>query len=1367
MKSLRLALAALAVVMPLSLSAAPAPWDAAPFAGTPQEVLAAAATVSPADAELVILLDESRYQFAPDGTSTSVHRRVYRVIAQSAVEDWGTVSSIWAPWYEERPTIQARVITKDGTVHQLDAAAISEAPGPEDSLDIFSDNRVIRAPLPAVAEGSVVEQVITRKQRSPIAGAGMADAFEFGSWVPIEKARLVITKPESLAFNLENRTSPSIEPVKTSADGQQTMTWEAGPLKKIEFFEWNLPSDLSNRPYVAFSTGKSWQDLATKYNEIVERQLASSSMAAIAKEAIGSAKSRAEKIDSVLAYVQRHVRYAGVELGEGSIVPRTPDTVLQNRYGDCKDKATLVVSLLRANGIPANVVLLRAGSDLDVNPRLPGLGLFNHAIVRVSGEPGMWIDPTDEFSRAGELPVMDQGRNVLVVDPKTTQLVTTPEADGSANHVIETRVVTLKEEGKGSIVETSEPRGAQESSMRRFSATSEKKEYRESLEEYVQSYYGAKTLKNVETSDPHDLTKPFKLTVEADETVRAQTGGGEAAVAIIAPSILGDLPYGMRRWVDPEQLEGEEKTKALARERKHDFVFKPFTREWHYRIASPTGFAPRPLPENETVKLGTTTLTMRYEKTPDNTVLATVYFDSGKRRLTADELRATQKAINEFEKRGPIIIGFDQIGQLRLSEGDVSGALTEFSRLETMHPKEARHQVDYARALLVGGMGEAARREIDRALAIEPGYAQGHRMRGAILEHDLFGRPYRKGFDRKGSIASYQKARELDPKNVDFRKELANMLTVGDNGVRFTKGSDLDAAIKEYRSIIDELKDNSVEGDLVLALVRAERFKELREIAPKLEDEKRRHFARVFAAAALEGSAAAIREASTLDATERNSTLSTSGGLLLASRRYAVAADLLEAAMQGSPTTEQRARVETIRKARKFEDMKLDEKDPRTVITRLSYALVAGQMTLESFSKFFTADEQKLIASMDEDESWLAGGETILSAAREQSLPLEFYADLGLSSVQYSVEGDDTTGYRVKTRTQNQRGTDETFYVVREGDRYAVSASTKVPGLIGLSALRFLDAKQNDAARLWLNWAREEFVPRSGDDPVAGLPFTRLWSKNRSSATEDEMRTAAASLMVQKDLADRALPILEKALAAAKDDAAREPIELSLAMLHLSKKDSAKLLPIAKALTARYPDSTAAFELFVASSALAQKPADIEAAARERLVRLPKNAEAMRALGEAAMLKGDYKIAATRFEDVLGGFEPNANDYNSAAWNALFFTGADIKHALEQARQSIELSGNASAPMHTLATLYAEAGKSLEAREALMQSMDVAGRDEPASHDWYVLGRIAENYGAKEAAIDAYKRVEKPERLDASDTYILAERRLKALAAKP
>ena len=73
-----------------------------------------------------------------------------------------------------------------------------------------------------------------------------------------------------------------------------------------------------------------------------------------------------------------------------------------------------------------------------------------------------------------------------------------------------------------------------------------------------------------------------------------------------------------------------------------------------------------------------------------------------------------------------------------------------------------------------------------------------------------------------------------------------------------------------------------------------------------------------------------------------------------------------------------------------------------------------------------------------------------------------------------------------------------------------------------------------------------------------------------------------------------------------------------------------------------------------------------------------------------------------------------------------------------------------------------ESGKSVEARQALLKGMDKRGTDDPASDDWFVLGRIAENYGVRDVAIAAYKRVEKGE-LTGTTTWELTQRRIAAM----
>jgi tetratricopeptide (TPR) repeat protein len=1352
-RRVRGALAFVAFLLASPLFAAGDPWDGAPLSADPKALLAAAEAVPAGEAGVVVLLDEATHTFDERGGSVSTQRIVYRIANDSAIDQWGSANARWAPWYQEKPQIQARVITKDGSVHTLDGSALVEAPAPEESLDIFSDNRVIRAPLPAVAVGSVIEQLITYKSKESLYDAASSDLFFFGGYQPVHHARFVIDAPSSLKLQFVNNAK--IEPRKEEKDGRQHIVFEGGPYARKDDFEWELPFDVAPLPWIGVSTAASWQDLAKRYSEIVEKQIADAGLDKQLREAVGGESKKREVVAKALAWIQKHVRYAGVEVGESSVVPRAPQTVLANRYGDCKDKATLLVALLRAAGIQAHVALLRAGEDFDVPRELPGLGMFNHAIVVVDGEQPMWVDPTDEYSRAGDLPLMDQGRLALIASTETTALTKTPESESKTNRTIETRTFTLAEEGKASVVEITEATGAEESTIRRFYAATDRKKYREQMEEYAKDYYSAKAMSKLDVNDPHDLATPFQIRMEATDAERGMSMDGEAAVAIFPSGFVQSVPWSLRDLEEEKDDAAKEKKR-----RKNDFVFtRPFVREWRYRVVPPAGFVPRTLPQNETLRLGTMSVAKEFNIESDGTVAATFRFDTGKRRLTAAEVEETKKAVRDFAQSKAVMIGFDQRGQLELAKGNISAALAEFRKLAAAHPKEGRHQVEIAKALLAGGMGDAAREQIAKAIALEPSYARAHRMHGIILQHDLFGRPYRKGFDLKAAIAAYRKAKELDPKDIGIRAELAKLLEYGEEGLLFGKNASLNDAIAEYRSLIDEFHDERFEPELHLALAHAQRFDELAAAAKKSTQPEQQSLWRVVVAGAKDGSQAAIREASSEDQSQRKEVLRSAASVLLSLRMYGTAADLIEEAMQGSPSAEGRQQVEGLRKAKRYEEIPLPKDDPKSVVKKMVLEGSLVEMTPERLAQFFTADEKSFLDSDAQRAEWRLTRTVLLNIARKQGLPLEFYADIGMGTMQAVQDGDDATGYRIRLRNNNPgaSGRDETLFVVREGNEYKISATRKSPPLIGISVMRLLDAGKNDAARQWLNWAREEFPVRGDDDPLASLPFSRYWQKSKQSATPEEMRVAAAMLMLSKELSGRALPILT----AAKD------VDHALALALVANDDFTNALPVAQRLLAAQPESATAFDLTTAILSRLGRGDEVIKLANERLARLPKDDDALRALAGAAMNKGDYATCDKYYRQVIEELRPNSNDYNNIAWNALL-SGAHLDRALDEARQAMELPGAGPALLHTLASLYAETGKSLEAREALLQSMDDAGRDEPADHDWYVLGRIAENYGATDAALAAYKRVEKPkDEAVAASTYVLAARRMKELKASP
>ncbi len=1345
--------AVFAAVLTLSATSLVAsdPWDTAAFTSDPKELVAAAEKVSAGDVGFVVLLDEANYSFEADGKSHTTQRHILRIVDDSAIEALGTIEVPWAPWYNDRPTVTARVISKDGTVHTLDSKAIIEAPARED-LDIFSDNRVLRAPLPGVAVGSVIEYVIEFNGNNPIGDAGASDIFVLGGYAPTQRTRMTIDGPSTLEPRIVNKTD--LQAKTEEKNGRRVTTFESGRIEGRKDFENYLPFDTISLPYIAFSTGASWRNLATRYGEIVDKQIAGNDLEKFVHDAIGNATDRRDVIARALAAVEKNVRYAGVEVGESSIVPRPPRTVLGNKYGDCKDKATLLVAMLRKVGIAAHVALLRAGQDFDVHPDLPGMGRFNHAIVRVDAtakDPAMWVDPTDDFAHAGDLPSQDQGRLALIAAGDTSALTKTPETPASANKYSETRIYTLPEDGKAHVVEITETvTGSEDSFQRHYYAESDRTKYREQIESYVKSYYSAKKLEKVEATDPHDLTKPFRVTIEASEADTGVARDGDAAVAFHPANLFNWLPFPLRNYGDDHAEESRKK-------RVGDFVFPSAgMREWTYRIVPPAGYTVRTLPPNETTKIGTTTLTKEYASQPDGSVTAVLRFESGKRRISASDFEETRAALRKAFESKPTIIGFDLVGQARLNAGDVAGALAEFRKLALLHPKEAQHHIEIARALLIGGLGDAAREEIRRAVALEPSNAHAQAALAGILEYDLLGRLLRKGFDMDGAVVALRKAKEIDPKNADYRGALGKLLTYGADGTEYGPGAKLDESIAEYRAVakdIGEKEAKQFDADLMHALAHAGRFAEMKDLAKTVQDTQLRETGRITAIAATEGSAAALHELGAFDANTRRGYAQTIAQTLLNLRLYPQATELFDAATQGAPNASSaRPFIEALKKTRRLEEIAIDPKEPRAIVQTMILDMVHNDFP--ALKKLFAFDV-KPVESEDDDEDPLSVMRTMTSGG---NMPPAVVGDLSFGTMRVLSDGNDKTGYRLRLRGENGVNM-PTLFVVRQNGGYIIRASTFLVDTVGAAVLAFADAGDLETARTWLNWLREDVQAGGGDDPLRGMPFASLWPKDNAAANVDEIRTAAASLMLRRG-DDRSVPIL-LAMREKANDRTKSWIDVALSAAYANRKDWKSVVPIAERLHTAYPDSDNAFSTHVFSLSLSGRNAEAEELAKKRLSKKPKDDEALRALSSNAANAHDYAAAAKYAEQIVDELSPTQNDYNNAAWFELF--AGNVTHAMENARRATaEESQTSAAALHTLATLYAETGKNIEARDALIRTLDKSRRDQPDSSDWYVLGRMAENYGVREAALAAYKRVLKKEG-DGASVWELAQRRLAAM----
>jgi hypothetical protein len=213
------------------------PWSAPHFSIDPKILYqAASAAPAPDGANVTVLCEDEHFTFDDAGRMVHVGHSIYKVLTQKGAEGWDSLSVGWEPWLESRPIIRARVIAPDFTVHTLDANTITEAPARGGDYKTYSDDKRLRAPLPAIAPGAVVEEEYNVTETTPLFAAGRVGRFVLGQEdVPVAHSRVVFDAPAALPLRINLQLLPGIKPVRTETGGRVNLTYDVGPLDAIRF----------------------------------------------------------------------------------------------------------------------------------------------------------------------------------------------------------------------------------------------------------------------------------------------------------------------------------------------------------------------------------------------------------------------------------------------------------------------------------------------------------------------------------------------------------------------------------------------------------------------------------------------------------------------------------------------------------------------------------------------------------------------------------------------------------------------------------------------------------------------------------------------------------------------------------------------------------------------------------------------------------------------------------------------------------------------------------------------------------------------------------------------------------------------------
>jgi tetratricopeptide (TPR) repeat protein len=1336
---------------------------------------------------VTVLFEQERYVLSADGRTVQTHQLVYRIEDKEGVEEWNQTSVEWDPWYQERPSIKARVIGTDGKVSELDAKTLTDVPAKNESEDTFSDSRIYKGPLPGVAVGSIVEEETVVTDKSPFfAGGGIYRTY-FSRAVPLVRSRLVVVAPEGVelktkAHSLPDSTAPQIEAHGTN----RTYVWDLSTVPESVNSDIALATDKPRSVFVEFATGVSWASVASAYRQLSDSQIQPEQVKSLVA-GLPTGDSMAT-IAALVAKLHKEIRYTGIEFGESALKPQTPGEVLKRHYGDCKDKAALLVGMLRASGIPAELALLSTGPGYDVGAELAGMNQFNHAIVHVpagkNGRQELWIDATAEFTKVGDLPYPDQGRMALLIAEGTTGLTQIPEAKPTDSVDVETREFELKQFGPARVVETSSTTGHIDADYRYRYGGAETKSTKEDLEAYAKRFYNAKALTHTEHTDGSDLNKPFVLRLEMDKAARGTSDIGGAAVGIPPAGTMTMLP----RWffdeseADETKLTEEQKADlAKAKlQRAEDYQVQPYIEEVRYRVVVPEGFVPRALPEDQTVHMGPAVMTRHYaEETVagKKVVTAVMRFDTVKPRYTVDEALALKKAAVEQNKLQYILLQFDQVGAKAIAEGKVRDGLSADRALIAAHPDDAMHHVQLSAALLGVGLGDEAKTEARRATELDPKLQIAWLQLGVSLEHNNIGVRFAKGFDRKGALEAYRKAETLDTENIVPVVDLAVLSEYNDEGERYAAGSNLADAVKAYRSLktIDPNSGDAYEDSLLFALLYDKKYLDVLAELKTLPMNATRDAMAVTAAVAAgnngEGDVAAGLKRADLVAggdQQKSAALRLAGLELIRLERYALAAEMLKAATAGQTDSAQMAQQITIFATLKHADTTpLPATDPKAPVRLMFVSVMTGTMEKEEanfLDRNAYATEKEWQANVKHNSD--ASGVMRTMAAQAQ-LPMAVMRDIVLGNAKLTATGDDTKGYR--TTMTSLGAPTQSLFVTKDDGRYRIVAEGKDAAEVGNYALYLLAHGREAEARNLLDWKRELVHKGGGDDPLEGMLFPRFWttgSASTANAGADAIRIAALALTLTKPSSQT--PI-EPALAALKtaSGAAATDLELLLAGAYINREDYKTAEVYSDKLLKEYPDSVTAIQT---AGRIYLGTGEFKAWSemlKTRLETKPGDRDLLGQAAEEAEAEQDFGRARADLQQIVDAGKATSSDYNSYGWLGLFDNHLDQK-TTEAAQQANQLTKSSNfSVMHTLACVYAAEGKTTEARQLLLAAMATRNESEPSEEVWFGLGLTYEQFGAKEAAIAAYKRVEKPEgRLDSPvSTYLLAQKHLKGLGA--
>lgn len=464
------------------------------------------------------------YRFERDGTGQRELNLRVKVQSDAGVERFGQLIFGYSSASEKLDMDFVRVRKADGTVVNAAATDIQDLTAPvAREAPIYTDLRQKHITVPGLRPGDTLEYHIVWTMHTPLAQNHFWAEHNF-----IKKGAIVLD--DMLTINIPStskvklKTEPGFEPTIKEQDGRSIYSWKHANLKPdseeddkdkdkdSEQAETGEEDADEFHPDVQMTTFQSWDEVGQWYAALQrDRIVPDEKIKLKAEEIIKGQTTEKEKAQALYEYVAKNFRYVSLSLGQGRYQPHAAADVMVNQYGDCKDKHTLLASMLAAAGLRAYPVLMNSARKLDID--VPSPGQFDHVISAIPlGNETLWADTTAEIAPVGLLsPRLRNKKALMIPTSGPAHLETTPAEPPFLSSELVTVEGTVDDLGKISAHAHLVLHGDSEMFMRYMFRRTPKSSWK-SLGFYLGMASGVTgEVTDITTTDPADLEKPFEV----------------------------------------------------------------------------------------------------------------------------------------------------------------------------------------------------------------------------------------------------------------------------------------------------------------------------------------------------------------------------------------------------------------------------------------------------------------------------------------------------------------------------------------------------------------------------------------------------------------------------------------------------------------------------------------------------------------------------------------------------------------------------------------------------------------------------------------------------------------------------------------